>query len=411
MKTIVFFISVMLCFSVFAQTTITFSGNVELWNKNDHSNITVAIDGFTAHASGVTDQDGNYSISYTYQCTTLPVVGTQCDNNVKITFSYNDLWEEVNLTFTNVTTDMEVEDVYLALKNSTTEICMLTHDSTTDNVLVIWERYADADIDYMIISKFDPISGSYEKIGTHDYSLPGIFEDVNTSKTSGEKYKITPVMNSGDTSMTSKPKRSLFLKIDSSKVVGDNIEVSLTLSGIADLNLLSLPDSLIVYKSTAIGSISPSRFDFNKYISSLGANIQDVLRNDRIRITETLSKTEVTYLQVGLYYEEMCIPSILKTDSGPFSQSISNITESEISTSIVDLNTKNILTITPNPSKRGTTVNIPFAGKLSLISIEGKVIFETKVEKGVFFIPQQNEGVYKLILTGTNQVEKTILFE
>lgn len=390
----------------FAQGTITFTGNAKLWGETDHSGIVVSINGVFADESGTTDVNGDYSIEYTYGC-----YGTLCDNAlVTVSFSNGAAWTTREINLTNVPLTYAVEDVILSDINLVTEICMITHDTLSSSPKIVWEKYDNPDIDYYKISRRSDNS-NYDSIGSILQSDLSIFEDINPNLEKTNTYTITPIFKDGTDGMPSTPKTSLHLTVEEESNDKDSITLNLSVSGFVDYNISNFPDSVIIYKSMdGVRYEAAERREFLALLGELDSDIQTTLASDRLGIRQRISRSHKLYYQVALVVNS-CNPLQLKSDSGPFSQSLSNIAESQSATTAIVSESKDELIVWTNPAKNGTSITVPFPGNLSVVSLDGKVVFSKTVNHSEVYIPQLFHGYYKVILKGKSTITTSVVFE
>ncbi|MBK8808267.1 MAG: T9SS type A sorting domain-containing protein [Bacteroidales bacterium] len=384
------------------QHTVTFTGKAQLWNETDHSSIKITISGIKNTVTAYADEQGNFSVDYTYSCTTIPFIGEECDNRVVVLFSNGVDYETRQFTIVGVTENTKLETVYLPKVNTIKHICIITRDEKTDNNMIVWERSAAADVAYYIISKFNFTTLKYDSIGIRVHDSLSVFTDKNTSKDKADKYILTAVSSNGEKSLPSTPKRTLYLDYTTTQaLIGDSVELELKIRGLSEFNQLYKPDSVYLWEGFDSLKMNISqRYEFQNYLRTAETNISEVVANDRIFLKKRIHKRDKKFLRVVFTYNDVCSPAILKSDSGPYSQSLSNIAECQLGTDTELETVSEMADVFPNPISAMTWLQLPIDGIVTVFTTNGKTIFTEKSVDKKLFIPNINTGIYTLKISG-----------
>ena len=245
-------------------------------------------------------------------------------------------------------------------KPITPQICMVTVGSTGKN-LVVWDRYSNNNIVSYNIYRESISKGVYQKIGNNVASLNSVFEDVNSYPlVRSYRYRIAALDQCANESELSLPHKTMHL----TQNVGygsNTLTVNLIWDeyqginfGTTNISRGTHPDSLVLLESIPAGNFT-------------------------YRDTPPAGHF---YYQVAMQLPYVCDPQNLKSDSGPFSMSLSNMAESELTESIIlDANS---IAISPNPTKDIVNVSLN-AGvreryKLTLCDLNGRILY---AEEGI----------------------------
>ena|GEM_PF-1166565 len=218
---------------------------------------------------------------------------------------------------------VEVTDIYGCKAKSNTinvsvlepfngeEICVVTNDEYTGKNLIAWERTKGKRTAYYNIYRESTASGIYEKIGSLPFDSVSVFVDNNSNpKQKAFRYTITAVDSCKNESDMSNPHKTIHLTVNAG--VGGQINLIWShYEGFAFQTYRIFrgthPDSLIL-----LDNIQSS---FNSY-------------------TDLNPPKKTVYYQVAVVKNDTCYPTILRgvsgSNSGPFSQSTSNIKDYNI---------------------------------------------------------------------------------
>lgn len=250
-------------------------------------------------------------------------------------------------------------DMYLIKTNSTgcgntpfqEQICVVTLSSTSKN-LIAWERTPNKGTVSYNIYKESTTAEVYDKIGNVSYNAAsGVFIDNQTDPSlSAVKYKISTVDMCNNESALSLPHRTLHLSVSPSSQFDNAFELHWDhYEGI----------------------------DFSTYDISRGEtksmNVFTQIQFDPSISSYTFKAPKLNtkyYFQMSAKLKEECQSQLLKSDSGPFSQSMSNITEAEIATSLPnDASIAEYVEFGPNPASDKLFVSMKNGKQIQAVSI------------------------------------------
>jgi len=240
-------------------------------------------------------------------------------------------------------------------KPETPQICMVTVGSKGKN-LVVWDRYANNNIQSYNIYKETFSKNIYQLIGSNLVTQNGVFEDENSYPVvRSYRYRISSVDQCGNESDLSLPHKTMHLtqsvgyQQNTVNLVWD--EYQGVNYGTINIYRGSKPDTLDLLTSIAAGNFT---------------------------YTDTPPAGHF-YYQVGMQMPYVCDPTLLKSDNGPFSVSLSNMAESELVDAPI-FSSENSVNISPNPASDfvSVTINSNQAGKyeLELIALDGRKVFQ-----------------------------------
>lgn len=265
------------------------------------------------------------------------------------------------------------------------EICMVTVDHITGKNMVIWEKTPNVGTESFNVYKETNKSDVYELVANVPFTQESIYLDpTSNSRVVSNRYKITCVNELGKESMLSKAHKTMHLTINR----GLNNAYNLIWEG---------------YEG----------FEFNTYNVYRGTKQDDMvliasIPNSLTTFTDIQAPSnENLYYQISVVKDYPCSPNAqLKSDSGPFSQSISNLSESELNTEITETNLNIVVNVFPNPADEN--LNFEISGSFTscyatLLNAEGKTILEKIITpeksgsvKGSFDVSLLESGQYFL---------------
>ena len=415
--------------NIYAQTniTVTVNGTVKIDGQTDNSGISViaksykfnGVDIFSINKSTTTNASGNYSITLSvpslafsfsdigvipmYYVLSKDAMKDSINENIPVTQPYQ------NFTYT-ISKKPVLGAIY------TPQISLVTVDTTfgVNKNMIIWQRKNDATIDHYNILKSTMINGKKDSIGsvlqTADFS---VFRDPSTTPSGKIKtiYKVEAVYKNNKKSPLSYPKAPLSVNASFDPVSKDSIP---------KLNFLK-PEDIALFDHELYKSISVLRKDgsakiFREYkkfdfITKGDSSLMEMLAGWQ-DAKQILSK--YVYLLSGELKNSFMTdkPNMLKSDSGPFSQSLSNLAESELKDLTYAENVEALsLQISPNPSKGQVKITIPEAGTLLIINDIGAVISSNIVSQGSSQLEIKAPGIYYIILKASNSYKSTIVIE
>ena len=294
------------------------------------------------------------------------------DSGFAITGTYYDSRNKENMFLIRTNTEGVVNEVY-----QRETICMVTVDPMSGKNLITWEKTPGVGTVSFTIYKETNIAGNYEFIGSVPFDSVSSFVDKNSNPIiRADRYKISCVNSFGLESRQSTNHKTMHLNINkglgnSYNLIWDNYE--------------GFPFSTYnVYRGTASDNMM--------LIASLPSNL--------ISFTDLQTPANSNiYYQVAVVKSDPCVPnSKLKSDSGPFSQSLSNLAESELTTSTLTFSAKPF-TVFPNPAQTFITINtansVSKVVDIIIYDENGRKIMETTIETpSNVDLKSINPGVY-----------------
>lgn len=269
------------------------------------------------------------------------------------------------------------------------EICVVTVDDETGHNLVVWQRQASSDVVKYNVYCERTDAGVYDSIGSVAAdALLMMFEDTEADATIRSwRYTISAEDQCGNNSEMSIVHKTMLLQMNQ----GINGEVNL----VWDLPEGIPASSVIVFRVS----------------ESLGKEELATMPSSLTRYIDNTPPADVISYHVGVKLEGDCDP--LKTGSGPFAHSISNIAEIDVVTSGVDKNTR--FAIYPKPVEDVININPEFDGEytVEVYNKAGKLMLTSKEEnKAEVDVSRLTAGAYfvKVItddfVSGTDIIKK-----
>lgn len=270
------------------------------------------------------------------------------------------------------------------------KISLVTVDISTGNNLIIWMKEKTTYIEYYSIYRETNNSGVYSFIGKVPFGSSSIYTDNNVSSaTTSWRYRLSATDYCGNES-------SMSAALAEFKTI--NLKITSSAKSI-DLNWDSYEGfnycSYIIYRNgVAIDTVPAS---VNSFIDSLAPN-----GNNYYTVAVQLPNT--------LYPNGL----LTKSDSaGPFSQALSNMAESELTSAPIQKVTSEVL-VYPNPSYGDFMVKISGENakkySIELINPLGKKVFETNtgmITKTMVNLDAStlSSGIYTLKVTSIDGVK------
>ena len=247
-------------------------------------------------------------------------------------------------------------------KPVTPQICVVTVGSNLKN-LIVWERQAGNSVVSYNIYKETISKDVYQLIGSKSGTQTGVFEDLNSDPLMRSyRYEISVVDQCNNESALSSSHKTMHM----TQNVGygsDRPTVNLIWDEYQGINF----GTTNIYRGPSIDSLQ----------------LIDAIPAGNFTYRDTPPAGHFFY-QVGMQLPYVCDPSTLKSDSGPFSQSLSNMAESQLTDIPVIDATTNLVSISPNPTSDVINVQITaMTGqtyKLCLCDITGQELY---VESGI----------------------------
>jgi photosystem II stability/assembly factor-like uncharacterized protein len=306
--------------------------------------------------------------------------------------------------------ELNEEQIVIAYPYEGEEICLVSVDLDTWKNTVIWEKTANAGIDYYNVYRESNVSGKYDSIGTVFYNELSVFVDQGTSpRTQQYLYKISAVDTCGNESGLSNYHKTILLQYDGSSggvnLRWDKYEIE----GVP-LNF----DSYIIYRSTDSTDL--------KKVYTISGSLNSWID------TSIVANSMKHYYRIAGVKGDTCYPAKFKdkkAGTGPYSQSMSNIEDNRLQVGINDLrNDMNNLMIYPNPFRQQTRITYsldrPSEVKIEIFNLLGARtadIVNMRQDPGEFSYDLNasdigvSEGIFYLRFTvnGNTTVKKLIL--
>ncbi|MFQ3578970.1 MAG: T9SS type A sorting domain-containing protein, partial [Bacteroidales bacterium] len=252
-------------------------------------------------------------------------------------------------------------------------ICIVTNSLETEHTIIAWERINTSIIKHYSVYR-ETVTGGWEKIGTLPYDSISVFKDI-TSEPQKQSYKYR--ISSTDSNTIESP-----LSVDFHATLHLNVNKSELVSGANDLSWDHYRGNKVLYYKIYRGT---DKYNLKPYDS-----IQyDILKT---KYTDTKTEKGVKYFyRVAAVFANACYPTKLKAESGPFSQSVSNLSESSLTNNAE--NSLYDLIVFPNPAKDYCMVTIK--GKnltsytIELCDTKGNIL-QTKTVKGTSLMEKIN---------------------
>ena len=420
------FISILIGSKIKAQTTETITVSITGYAKisqdaTDNSGITVQIksyyigemDIFGVDTTITTDATGKYTAD-------LEIVIKLCsqygclDNIVNngaiplyLIFSKNSSIKNIN---ENIPITVPFSDFSYTiskipiLKGYVPQIGLVTVDTAINKAMIIWERNDSSTIVSYDILKAENIVGPYSVIGNILQSADtSVFRDMQWNPAIKSFYKIRAVYTDNSKSPESFPKAPLSLSAKSYNEIQN-----LTFFSKEDIPVFDhdLYKTIKIYRSIGKSKIFEEIKSFD-IETTKGAAYTEMLMG----IADDLhSLVECKYLAIGEMYDLIYTDKThMKSDSGPFSQSMSNLAESELENA--PENNLQSLNISPNPSKGDISILIPEKGIITIYNSLGVVIETIPVEKGIFTTQIMNSGIYLVVLNTNTTFSSQVIID
>ncbi|MEN9303179.1 MAG: hypothetical protein RL264_1608 [Bacteroidota bacterium] len=266
---------------------------------------------------------------------------------------------------------------YFPIPNSQ-NICLVSVNPSTGKNKVVWEKEQTQVIEQYKIYRENTQSGSFDLIGTTNYSDSSVFEDAlsNTSQ-QAYRYQIKYVDTCGNESSVGDTHKTLHLTINQG--VGSTWNLIWTA-----YEGVSFP-SYNIYRGTNSSNMT--------LINTVASNITSYTDNN--------APTGFVYYQI-----EILGPNCTPTKS-PYNNSKSNISTNDPTYLGINENLNNQISIAPNPTTSLTTLTVSqeFIGKsFSITDFAGRVVLQGKIQSLNQTIDLQKvaRGSYILTVENTN---------
>ena len=274
------------------------------------------------------------------------------------------------------------------------KICIVTVDPATGKNILVWDNTQDAGIASYNIYREAGI-GQYETIGTRNAGELSIFRDETSNpKNRSYVYKITVTDTCGNESSRENTLYHWpsFLQYDGQE---GGVNLSWTDYKIEGVDYIGdYLTSYVIYRGTDSTGLS---------------EYQSVGRQLNFTDTDPDALTRRYYYRVAGVLKDPCYPSTgKKADSGPYSQSMSNIEDNRFQVGIKDgFNTGKFISIIPNPFSENTILKFSnpegYQYKLNILDLSGKIcrtINDITASEYVLEKGDLKEGFYFVELRG-----------
>jgi hypothetical protein len=183
-------------------------------------------------------------------------------------------------------------------------ICIVTVDSILGKNLIVWERPVTSIIDSYYVYKESTTAGKYLLIGKTAYNDLSIFLDTTSDpRVKADRYRITFIDTCGVESAPSPPHKTMHLTINK----GINGENNLIWDHYEGFTF----NTYEIYRGSNPGNMRPIA----------------LIQNSLTSYSDINPPSGLLFYQVSVVKPDPCYPDILRaqTQSGPYSQSVSNI--------------------------------------------------------------------------------------
>lgn len=250
------------------------------------------------------------------------------------------------------------------------EICMVTADTATNHIRVVWEKDTTTNgILYYYIYRESSVSGIYNLIDFWDYSNTSTYLDVSANALQqAYRYKISIYDLCNMESQQSTYHQSIHLTVSSGS------------SGSWDLQwndyLGFVFSTYNIYRGTGTGNLT--------YLNSISSNFTSY--------SDLTPPPGNVYYLVEAVRPAACNPS---KSGNSFSSSISNIASS-VGSGIDEMNTDNDFQIIPNPANNDLTIISSLKSEIEILNIEGQILKKenSKNNTTTFDISDLASGMY-----------------
>jgi 3D (Asp-Asp-Asp) domain-containing protein len=284
------------------------------------------------------------------------------------------------------------------------KICVVTIDSLTGKNLIVWEKTPGAGVVTYNIYRERNI-GVYDKIGSVDVNSLSIFIDPTaTPENRSYLYRITIVDTCGNESILAENPyhRPSFLQYVDADGGINLIWTDYYIQGIADIG--EYLTSYIIYRGI-------DSTDLTEY-QSVGS-----INNFTDTDPDALSRRY--YYRVAGILKDLCNPTVgKKAGTGPYSQSMSNIEDNRLKTSVLDFVHSISLSVSPNPFNKSATLrfNNPdeYPYTLYIMDLSGKIcrIVENLITNQYILEREDlKPGFYFVELRGPRIIRSKIVIE
>ncbi len=277
-------------------------------------------------------------------------------------------------------------------------ICIVTVDSTTGTNLIVWEKSITTGIQSYNIYKETTQSDVYNLIGNVPYDSLNRFVDTYSNPLIRSwRYKISVIDECGFESELSAEHKTMHLTANFG-VGGENNLIWDHYEGF---------DFLTYY--------------IYRYSTSTGWELIQPMPNNLTSFTDPAPPSGLISYRIAVEKEDTCFLISAKTQSGPYSQSLSNIDEGLMVGIKPNLSGQELpfnVLIYPNPNKGVFTIEIYDSEiknyDLRIYDVLGRSIIKSKITESISKIDlsDYSEGIYLLqIITDKGIVNRKVVVE
>jgi len=266
-------------------------------------------------------------------------------------------------------------------------ISLVTVDSVTGKNLVVWLRDVTDAIDHYNIYRETNVAGKYAVVGTVSYLQTSVYDDLTANpQTSGWRYKLSAVDFCGNEILSPNVYKTMYLQQN----LGLNNAVNLLWTNYEGSNY----STCNIYRKSKLKGV--------EMIGSVSTNING--------FTDSQVPADIEGYFVAIDLPSVIDPTKTKADTGPFSQSLSNMAESQLTGTAIQTLNADVL-VFPNPANKAFTVVITGEKavnySVNLINSLGQIVFETTtgaISKTTITIEASSlsAGVYTLKVANTD---------
>lgn len=383
--------------------TVTFSGKAFLYRSTNNDGITVTIysaEGKKVIVTTTTNALGFYKVEATIPETTMGLYAAL------ITYKKDgyDSTAQTKLGQSNISS-VTLDNVYLVKTGETaakSEICLVTKDSQSKNNLVVWEKSSATNIKGYIIWKRNNESMLYDSL---DYvTNTFVYEDVKSSKELSEVYKLQTVFTDNTLNLPSNPQKSLQIMLNKGSFENKTVlNIDLEELNLADATIFNdlKIDSIYVYRGTTPENLKIVQRFSGIILKNIISESNQKITSDTITASEALS----FIYRVGFLLSTPCHGNSLKSDSGPFSQSLSNMAEASM-VNEAENSAKRFKVI--SSSATGLQIDATEDAVVEIVSESGSILYNGKIVSGLQSIELNLPvGIYFAKIYTKTQVQST----
>jgi hypothetical protein len=246
-----------------------------------------------------------------------------------------------------------------------TQICLVTFDPAKNKNKVIWDRVQNKRIVSYNIYKI--VGSSYEKLGEVKMDSLSVFVDnLSSPSIKTDQYVLKAVDSCGNESNKSKFVSTMLLQASKGS---SNTEANLLWSKYIDESGSFVPTYYYIWKGKTKDNMGTAPID------SVSGGLAPLYIDTHFDGVSAFYKLEIRK-------PSACAPAILKAESGPYSQSLSNITEYK--TTALGNTGEIPVAVYPNPVGNAFTIvcELDESGDvmIEICDLTGKKIFEKQLK-------------------------------